>query len=122
MQVKQVVEIIITDMKAGKITGLILDNEKFIGNTKSDPKTIEIKELPVKLPPKLKRIPKRSKNKVDTWIKEKNITKFSMKEYLQDRPNDYYQRKRIEHYITKMVKDKTLTQISNDSFIVNKKN
>ena len=122
MIVKHVVEITVIDMENEELKRFILDGKKYIQENSSEEKTIPIeKPVEIKKPLKKYRPTKRSKNVVDTWIKEKKVFKFNFTEYFKDNPKQYYQRRRIEYYISKMVDDRTLTQVSNDTFIVNKK-
>lgn len=112
MQVRQTVEIIVTDMTDGMVTGHILDGSHFSLTKEPEPEPEPVFKPPLKKYKKRKR----PKNKVDVWIRKNNITTFSMEDYLKDNPNDYYTRKRIKEYISKMLDDRTLFQISNTTF------
>lgn len=72
------------------------------------------KEITIELPTK------RYRNMLDKWIKKNNITKFSIKQFIKDNPKQRYSSYRINNYLSQMITDKTLTQISNDTFMVNK--
>jgi len=117
MIVKQVIEVIVTDMEKGNITGLMFDDNyfKLVDKKKVSVKIKKVNKI--ELNKKNKR--KRFENKVDKWIKEKDITTFNIDNYFKDNPDDLLQKKRIIQYISKMINDKTLIQVSNNTFLLN---
>jgi len=111
MLVKQVVEITITDMQKGEVTGLILNDKKFVFS--NDVKTKNESMLAPARPYK------RQKNIIDKWLEANNIYKFTLDDFYKANPKQRLQKKRTEGYISRLIKEKVITQVSNDTFLVN---
>ena len=111
------IEVDIWDMKDGMITAVKHDGK--ILRVKQEPDVSNISEV---LPYVIKSIPhKRTKNFIDMWIQKNHVKEFKVDMFLQANPTRKYEKSRISFYLSKMIEDKTLTQTSNDTFIVNKK-
>lgn len=61
---------------------------------------------------------KRYVNVIDKWIKNNNIKRFKIDDYIKGDVGRIYQRKRINKYLSSMIADNTLLQVSNNEFIV----
>jgi len=113
MEIKHIVEIIITDMEAGHITGFILDGKQYGKTNKQETATIEKQTIKINTPKK------RSHNIIDTWLDNKpKLISFSINDFFKDQPEQKLQRQRTEKYLTKMIDDNTIKQTNKDSFVV----
>ena len=117
MKIIHTVEIEITDMKDGQITGFILDGKKYPKPKKEH--LINDYVQPKYMPPKkCKKPKKRMGNVVDTWIRENNIVKFTLKQFFEANPSQLLQKTRIKNYIYRMVADNTLKQLDANTLLV----
>ena len=114
-------EVIIWEIKEGKTTALKYDNNIFIIQQKNN--NIQTKKHNAKASKRTTDISyKRYTNKIDKWIKEKNKLKFTVKDVRLSIPALKHSPGRVDMYLSKMVSDRTITQVGKASFIVNKKN
>jgi len=113
-------EVEIWEMKYGKITALKHDNTSFIIQQEND--SIQTKKHKTKASKRTTDISyKRYTNKIDKWIKEKNKLKFTVKDVRLSIPALKHSPGRVDMYLSKMISDRTITQVGKASFIVNKK-
>jgi hypothetical protein len=120
-----ITEVCIWEMQDGKITAFKYNNEIFIlqscQNKQAD-EPVKVLDLDLNIPHgKYTKPHKRYINKIDRWIKNTKMQKFSLKELVSAIPALKSTPYRINLYISKMIEDKTLTQIDKDVFLVNKK-
>ena len=111
MNVEIIKTIKITDMKDSIITGFELEGNyyKLENNGHEIKKTISKREYYQN---------KRHPNTIDKWIQEKNIQVFRFNDL---RKLSCYRKDNMQHYISKMIADKTLLQVGKDKFKVNLK-
>ena len=107
------IEVDIWDMKNGIITGLKYGDNVFMLNNGDNGGSKSVNVVSVSVP--MKRYP----NMIDRWIMDKHVNKFNVDDFIKSNIKHRYEKSRLSFYLSKMVEDRTLTQVGNDVFVVN---
>ena len=110
------ISIRICDMKDGCIVSFWYNNVLYRPNKIG---AVEVKDG---IKQSNKKVRKRMVNKVDKWIKNNNIRRFTVDQIVKSDKEFYYHPDRLTRYLSGMVEDRTLVQMGNDVFVVNNSN
>ena len=116
--VKVNIEVDVYNMRDGVLVDFIYDGKlyKEHNGINSCSKSVKPKKV----------IMNRYPNMVDRWISEKNIKSFKTSDFYKDHNDEFLKsgkrlKERFDAYVSKMIADKSLVQMGNDEFMVNKK-